>query len=400
MSSILSVDARPYRDNTITGKQWHSYTPYTTTYGNDEEIRIAIQSQDLFVLPSESYLLIDIEGAAKLGAAPDHEAKFVHNFLAYMFSEIRYELNGIEIDRSKNVGITTTMKKLVATRLTDKFINGVLQEFEYKKLLPAKTSFLLPLRFLLGFADDYNKVVMNAKHELILCRSRTNTNALVSIHDCYNFKVSKIQWKMPHITLADHAKLKMLRYMERQRSIDMHFRTWDLYELPAIPQTTRHIWSVKTTSQAKKPRYVIVGLQMNRNNNLHADASIFDPCHISDVKLYLNTQCYPYDNMKLNFDKGDYYEIIMQFYEIQKSYYNGAEAHNPIEVSYKAFTERCLFTFDCTRSEDTLVNSAVDIRIEINANQNIAANTAAYCLIISDSIVEYSPFNGIVTKLL
>lgn len=400
MSSILSVDAQPYRDNTIIGKQWHSYTPFTTSYANDDEIRIAIQSQDLFVLPSESYLLIDIEGVAKTGATAQMEAHFVHNFLAFMFSEIRYELNGIEIDRTKNVGIASTMKTLAATRLSDKAITAVLQDAAYKKLEPGKTSYLIPLRYLLGFADDYNKVVMNAKHELILIRSRTNTNALCSMHDCYYFKMTKIQWKMPHITLADNAKLKMLRYLERQRSINVNFRAWDMYELPAIPQTSRHIWSVKTTSQANKPRYVIVGLQTGRGSNIKADSSRFDHCKITDVKLFLNTACYPYDNMKLNFENDDYHEIIMQFYEIQKRYYNGSEAYNPTEVSYKSFKERCLFAFDCTRTEDSLVNSAVDVRIEISASENIKENTAAYCLIITDRMIEYSPFNGIVTKLL
>lgn len=400
MSSILSVDARPYRDNTIIGKQWHSYTPFTTSYDNNDEIRIAIQSQDLFVLPSESYLLIDIEGAAKTGATDQQEAQFVHNFFAFMFNEIRYELNGIEIDRTKNAGITSTMKKLVATRLTDKYAADMLQDAEYKKLLPGKKSYVVPLRFLLGFAEDYNKVVMNAKHELILTRSRVNTNALYSAHDCYFLKITKIQWKMPHITLADNAKLKMLKYLERERTISMHFRGWDLYELPAIPQTSRHIWSVKTTSQANKPRYVIVGFQTGRSDNIRTDSSRFDHCNITDVKLFLNTACYPYDNMKLDFEKNDYHEIIMQFFEIQKSYYNGAEAYNPIGVSYKVFKEHCLFTFDCTRTEDSLVNSAVDVRIEINANKNIEANTQAFCLIITDRMMEYSPFNGIVTKLL
>lgn len=193
MSSILRIDARPYRDYTTIGKQWHSYTPFTTTYSNDDEIRIAIQSQDLLVLPSESYLLIDIKGAPKPGTTEQQEAHFVNNFLAFLFNEIRYELNGVEIDRTEHVGITTTMKKLVATRLTDKYTVCALQDAEYKKLLPGKKSYLIPLRFLLGFADDYNKVVMNAKHELILIRSRVNTNALYSMHDCYYFKITKIQ---------------------------------------------------------------------------------------------------------------------------------------------------------------------------------------------------------------
>ena len=34
--------------------------------------------------------------------------------ICYLFDEIRYELNGIEIDRCKNVGITSTIKDYIS----------------------------------------------------------------------------------------------------------------------------------------------------------------------------------------------------------------------------------------------------------------------------------------------
>jgi len=37
-----------------------------------------------------------------------------NNCVAFIFDEIRYELNGVEIDRSKNVGITSTFKNYVS----------------------------------------------------------------------------------------------------------------------------------------------------------------------------------------------------------------------------------------------------------------------------------------------
>lgn len=110
---ILRIKS-PIGDN-ITNLQYHTYTPYTTSYNNNDEVRIAIQAQDLYVLPSQSYLQIDfsvtendneaIRAAVAEAAAtaanlnnPLHIA-FVHGFISHLFSEIRYELNGIEIDK-------------------------------------------------------------------------------------------------------------------------------------------------------------------------------------------------------------------------------------------------------------------------------------------------------------
>jgi len=36
-----------------------------------------------------------------------------NNCVAFIFDEIRYELNGVEIDRNRNVGITSTLKNYV-----------------------------------------------------------------------------------------------------------------------------------------------------------------------------------------------------------------------------------------------------------------------------------------------
>ena len=37
----------------------------------------------------------------------------------------------------------------------------------------------IPLKMLLGFFEDYNKIVVNAKHELILRRANTDNNAII-----------------------------------------------------------------------------------------------------------------------------------------------------------------------------------------------------------------------------
>lgn len=190
----------------------------------------------------------------------------------------------------------------------------------------------------------------------------------------------------------------MLKMLEQKHTISTPFRSWDLYEVPQLPAASKRIWSVKTTTQLTKPRYVIVGLQTNRNGNVQRDSSAFDHCNISDVKLYLNNEYYPYDNFNSHFQENNFQDAMYTFLNIQNTYYYGTEKYNQANITTNTYLARPLFGFDCTRNDESLINSTVDVRIEINARANIPANTTAFCLIIHDNIVTYSPFEGTVIK--
>lgn len=117
MSEILSVDHLPEQDTNIVKRQYHSYSPYTSSFQNNDEVRIAIQSQDLYVLPSESYILLEVNVARKAGV--EHAAvvgTWVANYAEFLFSELRYEINNIEIDRIKNPGLTASAKRFTAMK--------------------------------------------------------------------------------------------------------------------------------------------------------------------------------------------------------------------------------------------------------------------------------------------
>lgn len=398
-SKILQVKKPIGRAEDIISQQYHTYTPYSTSFNNNDEIRITIQSQDLYVLPSESYLHIEIKSAKKDGTPiVADEAIFARNFTSYLFSEIRYELNGFEIDRCKSPGVTSLLKCMVACKTSDKTAYELYTLNADHSMIAGTYRMVLPLRFVLGFCDDFNKIVLNSKHELILVRGRSDLNAYVSQRDNIVLTVSKIHWKVPHVTLSDQAKLTMFKTIARNESLLIPFRSWDLYELPGIPQTTRHTWSVKTTTQVSKPRYVIVAFQTGRNHVAASDATKFDHCNVSDVKLYMNNERFPYDDLNLNFAELSYHELYHMVTKLQKSYYNGTSPSNPIEMDYAALLDRPVFAFDCSRTDENIKNGMVDVRIEIETTVNIPANTTAFCLIIHDNLIRYSPFTSTVHR--
>lgn len=203
---------------------------------------------------------------------------------------------------------------------------------------------------------------------------------------------------MPHITLSDSVKLKMLNYLSKNRKIPIQYRSADLVEYPQLPQTNSHMWAVKTVSNVHRPRYVIVGLQTNRDNLHTADASSFDHCSITSVRLHMNSQIYPYNMNQIDIDGGQFSELYDMYTRIHSSYYNDTESANKFALTFGGFQASPLFAFDTSRADESLIDSAVDIKVEIKTMENIPANTAAFCLIIYDNEFTYSPFEGIVTR--
>lgn len=209
--------------------------------------------------------------------------------------------------------------------------------------------------------------------------------------------LQKVQWRVPHVRVGDRDKLLLLKLLEKDRPLQLSFRNWDLYEYPVLPKTTKHSWSIKTASQLEKPRFVILGLQTNRKNISTNSSSIFDHCKVTNVKLFLNSQYFPYDSLNLKFDEAKYSILYEMNSNFRHSYYN-----LPVDplLDLVTFKEKApLFFIDCSRQNDSLKTGAVDVRLEIECSEDIPDNTTAYCLIINERLFEYRPLSNIVRKL-
>ncbi|XP_025996956.1 uncharacterized protein LOC105206420 [Solenopsis invicta] len=321
MTDILNIGDEPIFDDRIVKIETHSYNTYANTaFGCSDEIRIPIQQQDLYTLPYESFLYI--EGKLKIKeSAEGSNVVLGNNCIAFMFDEIRYELNGVEIARKRNVGITSTLKNYV-TMSSDRSVIARNAGWDPWNPPNGYFNFCVPLNMLLGFCEDYRRVVINARHELILIRSRNDNNCLIGDPARQpEIELLKVQWRMPHVSLSEKNKLSMLRALESGKYLSMAFRSWDLYEFPLLQLTTKHSWAIKTVTQLEKPRYVIFALQTGRKNNMSENASRFDHCKLNNIKLYLNSKCYPYEDMNLDFDRNKWAILYDGYARFCKTYY-------------------------------------------------------------------------------
>jgi len=398
MTDILNIEDEPIFDDRIVKIETHAYNPFAnTTFGYSDEIRIPIQQQDLYTLPYESFLYI--EGELKINNPVEGSAVALgNNCAAFMFDEIRYELDGVEIDRNRNVGITSALKNYV-TMTFDRSMTMSNAGWTDPITVNGYFNFCVPLYMLLGFCEDYRRVVINARHELILIRSRNDNNCLVGDSALRpEINIFKIQWRMPHVLLSEIKKLSMLRALESGRYLSMGFRSWDLYEFPLLQRTTKHSWAIKTATQLEKPRYVIFALQTGKKNVMAEDTSKFDHCKLTNVKLYLNSEYYPYDDMNLDFDKNRWSILYDAYTRFSKDYYGYAYLEPNLTLT-KFLLNGPFVIIDCSRQNESVKSATVDVRLEFECKENVPDNTTAYCLIIHDRMIQYNPLTNVVRKI-
>ena len=401
-TDFLDVTEKSQFDDSVVKITNHSYVPHNTlAINNSDEIRICINNQDLLTLPSRSYLYIK-------GEIENHEkGHFINNALAFLFDEIRYEVAGKEIDIVRNPGITSLMKLLCSYNKTTKLSNVAIDTDENLKKFHknGKFSGCIPLELLMGVFEDFNKVLVNVKQELILKRSKNDLNCILttstvpadaSADIIPKITLKSIQWVMPHVTPSDGEKLQMQKLLLQNKNLQIAFRSLELHELPSYPLANKHTWQVKTSVNLERPRFIIFGFQTDRNNKARKRIDQFDNCKLKNLKVFLNSEYYPYSDLNLDFDNGDISKAYEMFIRFRESYNTTAD---PV-ISRLDFIEKYpLIVIDCSRQNDSIKEGIVDIKLEIENIDPVPKDTSAYCLIIHDKMFEYNPLTNEINKM-
>ena len=117
MNSILRITEPILKDDSIDKYEDIEYEPIAGTNLNSsgKDIRLYIETQDIFTHPSESYLII--EGRlTKENGTPYLDANaisIINNAMVYLFKRIQYKLLGQEIENIMHPGQATTMLGLL-----------------------------------------------------------------------------------------------------------------------------------------------------------------------------------------------------------------------------------------------------------------------------------------------
>ena len=125
---------------------------------------------------------------------------------------------------------------------------------------------------------------------------------------------------------------------------------------------------------------------------------MFKDCNLSNMKLYLNSEFYSYNDLNLGKKRSLSYLICTRIFV--KLYY-GINCFETLLLNVLSFIEKWPFAIiECSRQNESIKSITVDVHIEFDCKENVSINTTAYCLIIHDCVIEYCPLSNVVRKII
>ena len=427
MSSILRITDPILKDDSIDKYEEFAYEPIAGTNLNapGQDIRLTIETQDIFTHPSESYLIVegDLLRADNGNPYPDDALiTLTNNGIMHLFKRIRYDLSGQDTENITNVGQATTMLGLL--KYPDDFSKSKgLNQLWYKDTSPAannnnvgfdvrrkyifgsnpvgKFSFKIPLKHIFGFCEDYDKVVYGLKHTLTLTRNNNN-NAIFKtdgqgggppvVDNVVDGQVilNKITWFMPHVMPADEDKMKLYKIIERKEKIPVGYRMLQCDNASVPENSTSFSWRLSVKSSPEIPRFIIIGIQTNKNNNQKTNPSIFDSLAVKNIYVMLNSTRYPTTDYNIDFESNIIGRVYGDVADFRKKFYNMDElVSNPNITPSDYNTIYPLFLFDVSKQSEKLKYSTTDIQVKMFFDDGAPANTQVYGVIISDRLINF-----------
>ncbi len=82
----------------------------------------------------------------------------------------------------------------------------------------------IPLGMILPIAEDYRKVLVNVKLDLILTRSRNDLMSIFQedivangtlVYEEVAIELSKIKWLMHNVLLSDYRRINLLKFLKK-----------------------------------------------------------------------------------------------------------------------------------------------------------------------------------------
>ncbi|XP_065665406.1 uncharacterized protein LOC136086840 [Hydra vulgaris] len=193
-SEVFSFTEITVIDNGIERCEDCEYEPIVGTNLNSlGDIRIVVPEQNLFTLPSKTYLLFEGQ-LVKLA-----DGKLLQIMVLYTTS------TAVLTD---NTGFAARQQYIIQKPTT----NGTF-------------SFCVPLRHIFGFCDDYDKVIYGHKHTITLTRQSDN-NAIFRLAAAAAGKVNftKISLFIPSVTSSLEEEKKIDYEIKRKVKAPLSFR--------------------------------------------------------------------------------------------------------------------------------------------------------------------------------
>ena len=182
---------------------------------------------------------------------------------------------------------------------------------EYKYIIdhsnPKGTfSFNVPLKYIFGFCEDYNKILYGMKQTLTLTRNDDDDAIFrAAAADAGKIMLDKISWYMPHVMPADLEKMELYKIIEKKEKLPVGYRMI-LCDSVSVNQATTFIWRLGVKSSPEAPRFITVGFQANKSGNQSQNPSTFNHVSVKNIYFMLNSTSYPEADYNISFPRQQF----------------------------------------------------------------------------------------------
>lgn len=410
--TYLNIDNPLVIDESVEKYENFEYMPQTLSNLNQQGsiISITVNNKDAWYHLNESYLFVKgklVKDADDTVYADADMISITNNGVIGLFSRVELMINNQIIESIGSPLVASTITKLMQKNPCD---NDLAQLWSLDKTIAAaatNTGFalrhnylinnlagnnkgcftaMIPLKDIFGFVENYDKVLYGMQLDLKLNRT-SNDDTIFKINtvtDAGKIVLERISWIIPHVSPSLIAQNNLYSIIQNESRINAGFMARQCESTP-VNETTKFDWNLVVASGNQKPRYIIVGFQTARSGQ-DTNASCFDQCNLKNAFITLNGIRYPNMDINNNYATNEVTILYEMYVKTQKQLYGSDSIPVPLELFILNYP---LLVFDISKQPERIKHSPIDIRLQCEFHNNVAADTRAYALILSDKIVSF-----------
>ncbi len=328
------------------------------TLENADHYSFTTNNEDLWLLPSESYLNLTIrlrnedgnqyvwQNRAAVGgnaAAVAEDVSLSDNGFN-IFEEARYYVDDKEVERIDNVGIATLVNNVIKYTSDDKlktvkhsqlwFLNEDDARRTYVRNCSGTIHMLLPLNKIFTFCEQVDHVFRGVKHRITFTLNKPErliqkANAVAD----GQVAITKCLWMVPYT----EPSLGTMARLETQLAKDSSFNlTWTALNVYRNQPARNTDVRIALSSTIHKPQKIFVALQnLNRTTSQNHSSMLFDNMNIEFCNVEINSVQFPDKELKNNFTTREVMELYDRF--LQASGYKSTIDFETFRTSYPIF---------------------------------------------------------------
>lgn len=353
-------------------------------------------NQDIWMLPSESYLKLkvvfkkqngtdynweDVEAVAAQGGEPAVAAVVADNVSMNnngfnIFEEARLYIDDEEVERISYLGIATLVNNLLTYNQNGQIESIKHSQFwflgddedddrqEYcRDIAHGSVPLLLPVDKIFPFYAENRQAFRGAKHRITLTLNSANSVLKTPANKDGKFYITNMVWQVPRVEPSGDHKLEVERAMAASTFSTMEWEAISTFKLqPPRQEETR----VTLSNTIHKPTHIWVLMQkLDKINSQRNDAMVFDNMKMARASVEINGITYPDKPVDHDFTNRD----ILELYH---KYLQGCSGGKSL-VSLTDFASKYpLLHFDVSHHQDELYDNVAFPDIVLNMKFAIA----------------------------